>query len=315
MSDKYRRCVGMMILNANNEILVGRRLDHPSGYWQMPQGGIDKDEIPDIPRNRFLDRFRADENDDREEIPKHRFKPIGHQSDNRQRRNHGDRYSSDGKKIKGRGRMTFDSHASRHSSRRSRSATPPHWRNNKTISFSEFEKRKKEREREKSEISRREELRRQRHAEQDEKEKIRFARDSTINKEEKNIRRHDDEHHSKSLSNYRNRSKERVGAGVRASNEKDKMKRLTDPDFEESKVIQHSYGSSEKQKSNSRQRKMSSDSDYQDNGASRHIGRRKRSISSNGSSETMESRESSSPSPVRDRKYRRKERSVSIGVE
>ena len=47
MSDQYRRCVGMMILNTNNEILVGRRLDHPSGYWQMPQGGIDKDENPE----------------------------------------------------------------------------------------------------------------------------------------------------------------------------------------------------------------------------------------------------------------------------
>ena len=46
MDSKYRRCVGMMILNASNEILVGRRLDHPSGYWQMPQGGIDQNENP-----------------------------------------------------------------------------------------------------------------------------------------------------------------------------------------------------------------------------------------------------------------------------
>ena len=46
MTDKYRKCVGMMILNANKEILVGRRLDHPSGYWQMPQGGIDENENP-----------------------------------------------------------------------------------------------------------------------------------------------------------------------------------------------------------------------------------------------------------------------------
>ena len=35
-----------MILNTNKEILVGRRLDHPSGYWQMPQGGIDENENP-----------------------------------------------------------------------------------------------------------------------------------------------------------------------------------------------------------------------------------------------------------------------------
>ena len=47
MSDKYRSCVGMMILNDTNKILVGRRLDHPSGFWQMPQGGIDEDENPE----------------------------------------------------------------------------------------------------------------------------------------------------------------------------------------------------------------------------------------------------------------------------
>ena len=47
MTDKYRKCVGMMILNNNKEILVGQRLDHPSGYWQMPQGGIDDNENPE----------------------------------------------------------------------------------------------------------------------------------------------------------------------------------------------------------------------------------------------------------------------------
>ena len=46
MTNKYRKCVGMMILNTHKEILVGRRLDHPSGYWQMPQGGIDDKENP-----------------------------------------------------------------------------------------------------------------------------------------------------------------------------------------------------------------------------------------------------------------------------
>ena len=46
MNEKYRRCVGMMILNEENHILVGRRIDHPSGYWQMPQGGIDNNENP-----------------------------------------------------------------------------------------------------------------------------------------------------------------------------------------------------------------------------------------------------------------------------
>jgi len=47
MQKKYRKCVGMMILNVKNQILVGRRLDHPSGYWQMPQGGIDENENPE----------------------------------------------------------------------------------------------------------------------------------------------------------------------------------------------------------------------------------------------------------------------------
>ena len=47
MTKEYRPCVGMMILNNKNEILVGRRIDHPSGYWQMPQGGIDSNEIPE----------------------------------------------------------------------------------------------------------------------------------------------------------------------------------------------------------------------------------------------------------------------------
>ena len=36
-----------MIFNSKNQILVGRRLDNPSGYWQMPQGGIDENENPE----------------------------------------------------------------------------------------------------------------------------------------------------------------------------------------------------------------------------------------------------------------------------
>ena len=48
MTEKtYRKCVGIMIINKNKEILVGKRLDHPSGFWQMPQGGIDKKENPE----------------------------------------------------------------------------------------------------------------------------------------------------------------------------------------------------------------------------------------------------------------------------
>ena len=37
----------IMILNNKKEILVGKRIDHPSGFWQMPQGGIDENENPE----------------------------------------------------------------------------------------------------------------------------------------------------------------------------------------------------------------------------------------------------------------------------
>ena len=42
----YRPCAGIMMINADNEIFVGRRIDMPSEHWQMPQGGIDKGEDP-----------------------------------------------------------------------------------------------------------------------------------------------------------------------------------------------------------------------------------------------------------------------------
>ena len=44
----YRPNVGMMIINQKKEIFVGKRIDHPSEFWQMPRGGIDAKEIPSI---------------------------------------------------------------------------------------------------------------------------------------------------------------------------------------------------------------------------------------------------------------------------
>ena len=41
--DRYRPCVGILLLNSNDEIFVGERLDTPEA-WQMPQGGIDPGE-------------------------------------------------------------------------------------------------------------------------------------------------------------------------------------------------------------------------------------------------------------------------------
>tara|TARA_B100000029_G_scaffold322397_1_gene314762 strand:- start:1825 stop:2313 length:489 start_codon:yes stop_codon:yes gene_type:complete len=36
--------VGIILLNQENKVFVGRRIDNPKNFWQMPQGGIDKNE-------------------------------------------------------------------------------------------------------------------------------------------------------------------------------------------------------------------------------------------------------------------------------
>ncbi len=36
--------VGIILLNENNHIFVGKRIDNPYKYWQMPQGGVEKNE-------------------------------------------------------------------------------------------------------------------------------------------------------------------------------------------------------------------------------------------------------------------------------
>ena len=36
--------VGIVLLNKENKIFVGKRVDNPENYWQMPQGGVDKNE-------------------------------------------------------------------------------------------------------------------------------------------------------------------------------------------------------------------------------------------------------------------------------
>ena len=33
--------VGIVLLNDNNEVFVGKRIDNPKNFWQMPQGGVD----------------------------------------------------------------------------------------------------------------------------------------------------------------------------------------------------------------------------------------------------------------------------------
>ncbi|MES2326659.1 MAG: RNA pyrophosphohydrolase [Pseudomonadota bacterium] len=43
---KYRRGVGVMLLNSEGKVFVGARIDNTDDAWQMPQGGIDPGEEP-----------------------------------------------------------------------------------------------------------------------------------------------------------------------------------------------------------------------------------------------------------------------------
>ena len=41
----YRPCVGVMLVNSDGKVFVGRRIDNKEGdWWQMPQGGVDDGE-------------------------------------------------------------------------------------------------------------------------------------------------------------------------------------------------------------------------------------------------------------------------------
>jgi putative (di)nucleoside polyphosphate hydrolase len=44
--DRYRRGVGIMLLNREGKLFVGARIDNTDEAWQMPQGGIDDGEEP-----------------------------------------------------------------------------------------------------------------------------------------------------------------------------------------------------------------------------------------------------------------------------
>ena len=36
--------VGIVLLNNENKVFVGKRIDNPANFWQMPQGGVDDNE-------------------------------------------------------------------------------------------------------------------------------------------------------------------------------------------------------------------------------------------------------------------------------
>jgi putative (di)nucleoside polyphosphate hydrolase len=45
-AEGYRAGVGIMLLDAERRVFVGRRIDTAGDNWQMPQGGIDRGESP-----------------------------------------------------------------------------------------------------------------------------------------------------------------------------------------------------------------------------------------------------------------------------
>ena len=54
MKKKYRKGVGIFLLNKRNQLWVGKRFDYKNEYWQMPQGGIDGSESPENAMKREL---------------------------------------------------------------------------------------------------------------------------------------------------------------------------------------------------------------------------------------------------------------------
>ena len=40
----YRNGVGIVLLNKENKVFIAKRIDNPNNFWQMPQGGRDKNE-------------------------------------------------------------------------------------------------------------------------------------------------------------------------------------------------------------------------------------------------------------------------------
>ncbi len=61
----YRPCVGLMLLNAQGQVFVGKRIDQTVEGWQMPQGGIDDGEEP---RGAVMRELKEEAGTDKAEI-------------------------------------------------------------------------------------------------------------------------------------------------------------------------------------------------------------------------------------------------------
>ena len=51
---EYRKNVGMVLINTKGHIFAGKRIDNNNDAWQMPQGGIDEGETPEVAALREL---------------------------------------------------------------------------------------------------------------------------------------------------------------------------------------------------------------------------------------------------------------------
>ena len=51
--------VGIILLNNENNVFVGKRIDNPKNSWQMPQGGVDQNENFLQAAKRELEEARA----------------------------------------------------------------------------------------------------------------------------------------------------------------------------------------------------------------------------------------------------------------
>ncbi|RLJ41444.1 putative (di)nucleoside polyphosphate hydrolase [Litoreibacter meonggei] len=51
----YRPCVGVMLVNDSGLVFAAQRIDSDVAAWQMPQGGIDKGESPEVAALRELE--------------------------------------------------------------------------------------------------------------------------------------------------------------------------------------------------------------------------------------------------------------------
>ncbi|XP_050537681.1 uncharacterized protein LOC126903535 [Daktulosphaira vitifoliae] len=122
---------------------------------------IDPEEIPSGPPNRFLSRGGPS--------LMYPIKPQQDLIDKQKKKNRIRGVTKSGRVVKGRGMLRFRTP----SRSRSRSYTPPHWRQEqkKIITYNEFEKLEIERKEREVEIKRREEARKKRHEEREKQEK------------------------------------------------------------------------------------------------------------------------------------------------